>query len=473
MSTQSPQTKQFAVKMLERMKDRFYESRALQYMYRPWVDIQLNVALFRGQSYTAASRLLHVWRQLGREGFGAERMERLKELIQENCYRDGELLPAAENRLRLEFVRSEKAKQIRKEFASFSSDHRARLRFPNDNDPERQGDLIILKKYDPKSTERGVLLVKYSEAILAMPAMYDLGALASRYMLVLEPSQWGYQDSRFLLYVGSDLDVLVQSPRRPDFEFLESLNMNLVPVNVGSGDWGDPALFHPREAGQEAQYDVVMVAAWDPLKRHEVFFRAAAQIKQQRGQALRIALIGYNMRWTREPIERLLRQYDLERDCTIFEDIPHVEVAHILADSKVSLLLSLREGSNKSIYESMFCGTPVIVYRRQRGMNLEHVNSRTGLLADDDQLIDAIKYILDNVGEFDPRGWALENVGYPNSSKKIDVALKAMCQDRNRLWTRSIVAKKNGPHLRYTDLGQYEEFADEYESLRAYLLQAD
>lgn len=472
MSSRSPQAKPFAVQMSERLKDRFYESPTLKNLYRPWVDIQLQVALFRGQPYAAASRLLHVWRQLGREDFGAERMERLKQLIQENCYRQGELLPAAENRLRLDFVRSQKAKQIRKQFAAFSLEHRARLRFPNDNDPERQGDLIILKQYDPASRELGVLLVKYSEAILAMPAMYDLGALASRYMLVLEPSQWGYQDSRFLLYAGSDLDVLVQSPRRPDFEFLESLNTNLVPINVGSGDWGDPALFQPRESGKEAQYDVVMVAAWDPLKRHEVFFRAAARIKRENGRALRFALIGYNMGWTREPIERLLRQYDLERDCEIFEDIPHVEVARILADSRVSLLLSLREGSNKSIYESMFCGTPIIVYRHQRGMNLEHVNARTGLLADDDELTEAIKDVLDHAGEFDPRGWALENVGYVNSSKKIDAALKAMSNDRGRSFTR-IVAKKNGPHLRYADAGLYQEFEKEYERLSAFLLPLD
>ncbi len=456
--------------MLERLKDRFYESRALQHIYRPWVDIQSKVALYRGESYTAVSRLLHMWRQLGRQDFGAERMERLKKVIQQNCYRNGDLLPAAENRLRLEFVHSEKAKQIRKKFASFSLENRTRLRFPNDDDPERQGDLIILKKYDPKSQERGVLLVKYSEAILAMPAMYDLGALASRYMLVLEPSQWGYQDSRFLLYVGSDLDVLVQSARRPDFEFIESLNTNLVPVNVASGDWGDPALFRPREGGQEAKYDVVMVAAWDPLKRHEVFFRAAAKLKQQSGKALRIALIGYNMGWTREPIERLMRKYDLEQDCTTFENIPHTEVARILADSKVSLLLSLREGSNKSIYESMFCGTPVIVYRHQCGMNLEHVNPTTGLLADDDELADAVKYVLDHSGEFDPRGWALENVGYLKSNQKIDDALCGMAGNRGRPWTHGIVSKKNGPHLRYAEMGLYKDFAAEYESLQAYLL---
>ena len=41
----------------------------------------------------------------------------------------------------------------------------------------------------------------------------------------------------------------------------------------------------------------------------------------------------------------------------------------------------------------MFCGTPIIVYRNQCGVNLDHVNQRTGLLADDNELADAIKNV--------------------------------------------------------------------------------
>src|SRR5207253_4695957 len=171
------------------------------------------------------------------------------------------------------------------------------------------------------------------------------------------------QDARFFLYLGSDLDVLVQSPRQEDFDFVAGLQTNLVPLRVGAGEWGDSGVFHPRPTGKDATYDVVMVAAWDPFKRHEVFFRAAAQFKRERGRALRIALVGYDLGWTRESIEQLLRQYDLERDCAIYESIPHEEVARVVAESKVSLLLSQREGANKAAYESMFCGTPGIVYR--------------------------------------------------------------------------------------------------------------
>ncbi|HVS20258.1 MAG TPA: glycosyltransferase, partial [Pyrinomonadaceae bacterium] len=473
LSTQSPQAKPFAAQMSEWLKERFYESRALQYPYASWMDLQSRAALFRGRSYEATSRLLHLWKQMGTDRFGAERKARLMELVRANCYRGDELLPAAENRLRLEFIRSPEAKEVRKIYGSFAPEHHVRLRFPNDDDPERQGDLMILKTYDAATGERGVLLVKYSEAILAMAAAYDLGALASRYMLIIEPSWWGYQDARFFLYLGSDLDVLVQSPRRADFEFIEELHTNLVPARVGAGEWSDPTIFRPREAGKEATYDIVMVAAWDPFKRHEVFFRAASQLKRQHGRKLRIALIGYELTWTRAEIERLLNQFDLQGDCTIYEDIPHEEVARVVSDSKASLLLSQREGANKALYESMFCGTPAIVYRHQCGVNLDHVNASTGMLADDDELADAIVHVLDHHDDFDPRGWAMEHAGYSNATRKINATLSEIANRRGLPWTRDIVAKKNAPNLRYAESGVYQQFQGEYERLKGYLLPLD
>ena len=465
-------TKALPAEMSQWFKDRFYASRALQYPYRSWLDMQSKAALARRQPFAAASRMLHMWRQLGTEGFGAARVARLMDVVRENCYRDSNLLPAAENQLRLEFIQSDQAREIRKLYGSFPPEHRVRLRYPNDDDPERQGDLIVLKRYDPLSGERGVLMLMYSEAVLAMAAMYDLGALASQYMFVLEPSSWGYQDARFLLYLGSDLDVLIQSPRFADFEFIESLRTNVVAVRVGAGEWVDPAVFQTREKSKPATYDVVMVAAWDPLKRHEVFFRAAAQIKRERAP-LRFALIGYDMGWTREPIERLLRQYDLENDATLYEEISHSEVARIVADSKLSLLLSQREGASRAIYESMFCGTPIIVYRHQCGVNLDHVNSRTGLLADDDELASAIQRVLDNSEAFDARGWALENAGYGNATDKINEALSRIATTRGCPWTRDIAAKKNAPNLRYATADTYEQFAPEYERLSEFLLPLD
>jgi glycosyltransferase involved in cell wall biosynthesis len=455
------------------LKERVYSSRALQYPYRSWMDMRSQLALLRKQPYQATRRMLHMWRHLGTEGVGAGRVSKLMQLIRENCYCDGQLLPAAENGLRLEFINSPQAVADRKLYGGFALEHRVRLRFPNDDDPERQGDLIILKPYNPTTGERGVVLVMYGEGMAAFAAVYDLAALASRYTIVLETSGWGYQDARFFLYLGSDLDVVVQSPRLEDFEFIQGLDSNLVPVRVGSGEWVDPSTFRPRPQDKAASFDVVMVAAWDPLKRHELLFQAVAQLKRERGRPLRMALIGYALGWTRSPVEDLLQRYELQNDCEVFENIPHAEVARIVSESKVSLLLSRQEGSNRSVYESMFCGTPVIVFRHHRGINLDHVNERTGLLADDDELATAISRIVDHPEEFDPRGWALENIGYENATKGVNAALTESARKRGQAWTKEIVGKRNAPNLRYTKPGLYKSFDDEYQSLAQFLLPLD
>ncbi|MBC7929902.1 MAG: glycosyltransferase [Rubrivivax sp.] len=456
------------------IKERVYESRALQQLYASWEGAASRVALRRGRPYEAARRMLHVWRHLGAESIGPKRMARLMRVVRDNCYRDGQLAPAAENRLRLDFIRSAQGRELRGLYGAFPAEHRVRLRFPRpDSDPERQGDLIVLKPYDPVTGERGVLMVMYGEGIRAMAAVYDLAAIAERYTLVLETSGWGYQEISFFLYLGSDLDVLVQSPRREDFEFISGLESNLIPVRAGSGEWVDPAIFRPRAAGDEAKFDVVMVAAWDPLKRHELLLRAVARLRRERGEALRIALVGYAMGWPRSRVERLLRRYGLEDDCAIFERIPHAEVARIVSESKVSLLLSRQEGSNRSVYESMFCGTPVIVYRQHRGINLEHINARTGLLADDDELAGAIAAIVDRPEAFDPRGWALENIGYENATRIVSGALREQAARRGLLWTHDIAAKKNAPNLRYAEAGLYKSFEAEYDRLKDFLLPLD
>jgi glycosyltransferase involved in cell wall biosynthesis len=267
-----------------------------------------------------------------------------------------------------------------------------------------------------------------------------------------------------------DLDVMVQSPRVEDFAFIESLHTNLTPVRVGSGEWVDPQTFHPRPADREPVFDAVMVAAWDPLKRHQLLFEAVVRLNRKRERPLKLALIGYPLGWTRQPIEDLLNKYGLNADCTIFEQIPHAEVSRIVSESRVSLLLSRQEGSNRSVYESMFCDTPVIVYRHHRGINLDHVNERTGLLADDDELAAAIERIVDHPEDFNPRGWALENIGFENATRKLNEALKRLAETRGLPWKRDIAAKRNAPNLRYAQPGRYRDFEDEYARLREFLL---
>jgi len=82
-----------------------------------------------------------------------------------------------------------------------------RLKHPRpDEDPRRQGDLIVLKpRISPR--EKGVILVAFTESISSLLSLYNVTGLLKDYRLVLEPSSFGYQDVSFLMLLGLGGDI--------------------------------------------------------------------------------------------------------------------------------------------------------------------------------------------------------------------------------------------------------------------------
>lgn len=428
------------------------------------------LAALRRHPYEAARQLLSAWKHVPEVRFGEARMARFRRMLDLACRDGGTLRPVAENAFRRDLVDSSAGRAIRARYGAFPLEHRVRMRFPREHDdPERQGDLMILKAPDPATGEKGVLLVMFHETIQYVAATYDLAGLARDWTLVLETSNWGAQDARFLPYIGRDLEVHVFAGRAPDHAWFEALDTNIQPIRLGSGEWVDPTLFQ-RPTHVERRHDVVMVAAWDPLKRHELLLRSLATIRDTTGRRLRTLFIGYEMGWTRDRVERLVDAYDLASDVGFREMIPQAEVAEEVAASGVSVLLSLQEGANRAVYESMFCDTPVVVSSGHRGIDLDHVNAETGLLADDDALAEALLQVLDTRSDFAPRRWAEANIGYPVAQRRLNERLRAAARAAGRPWTRDIVAKVNAPSQRYTEPGLYRSFEGAYRDLEAHLL---
>ena len=424
--------------------------------------------LQRGHPSAAVRTLLGTWRLVGSEALPARSLRRLRALIREGCFEGDAPAPLVRNRFLAEFLSSSEAWSLRQRFGQYPVEERVRLRKPRPGgDPRRQGNLMVVKRFDRATGEKGVLFVMYTETLAALPAVFDLPRLASDYMLVLEPSWWGYQDPRFLFYVGREVDAVVLAQSRPDYEFIRWLDANLVPSRIGAGDWADPAAFRPK-AREERAYDVVMVSAWDPFKRHEVLLRAMRAL-QRRGRRLRAALVGYPLRWDVERIRRLVRRYGLEADCDLFDSLPHEEVARVVADAKVMVLLSRREGANRALYEGLFSDTPVIVYRDHRGVNLDHVGGEAGRLAEDAELPQVLLEVLDHPEAFSPRRWALAHTGWKVATREVNALLRRRAETTGRPWTRDIAPRKNAPNLQYADPDDEAALRDEYRRLEAYL----
>lgn len=421
-----------------------------------------------GSPRASLAPLMRAWRVSQKDwACGRHAIHWATALVRQSTREGDQLLPLKGNRILSDFVRSPSSVRLRREHGAYPLEDRIRLRLPRPSlDPERQGGLIMLKAPMPKSGEKGVLLVKYSEAIEAFPAVYTIEDMTAEFAFVLEPSWWGYPDPRFLYYIGSDARVIVQAPVPSDRRFLLDLCTNLVPVEIGAGDWVDPKAFEP-PSGAEKLWDVAMVASWSRAKRHTVLFRALRDL-QRDGINLSAVLVGYPLDLNLAEIKRMASKFHVLDQCTFFEAIPHKRVGEIVARSKVSVLLSRREGANKAIYESMFVDTPILVPAGHLGVNPDHVN-QVGARFIDEELPDHLLRFAREPSRVSVRAWALGHTGAYRATETINDLLRQLALDNGEPWTLDIVPKKNAPNLRYLEAGRFRDFEDDYTRMAKYL----
>ncbi|AMN47454.1 hypothetical protein ACG33_10147 [Steroidobacter denitrificans] len=341
----------------------------------------------------------------------------------------------------------------------------AAMKFPRENDSDhRQGNLLVLKRFNAGTGEKGVLYLQYTESISSFVALFDLDSLCNRYRIVVEPSSWGYQDDAFLLLIHPGLDVVILAQDELDFEYVRSLNGHLHPLRIGAGDWIDPYVFSAQ--AEHKEFDFVMVASWSPVKRHSIFFSALAEAGLADAP---IALIGYPWEGRNQShIEDLARSYGLT-NVAFHECIPREEVARIIRRSRAGVMLTRREGANRGVYECLFSGVPVVISRENRGFNKSHITAETGILASDNELPSALCRIRDEAHTFKPREWALLNTGYRNAWRILNEKLRGLAIDNREPYTKNIALIKSAPFAVYDVYVEQVELTPEYEILKSFI----
>lgn len=423
---------------LEEIKERILRSPIGRAIYFCWSAAKcLFFSAIEKDSFRAVGALLRYKRLLA--GVDAARSSPLFEGITDNWINRCRI-SKGENEVLRAYRKSGESRDFVREFRGYGTDYMATLKYPRKNDRrERQGDLLLLKPYMGRC-EKGVVFVQYSESFKKFVSLYDVGALASCYRIVLEPSTWGYQDPVFLMFAGIGTDVVVEAQYRQDYEFIRGLDANLLPVRIGAGDWVDPDIFRPVD-GECKEYDLIMVASWLKLKRHDLLFAAMAEIGNAMG---RVALVGYPLgNRTVDDIKRESERFGVGGKLEIFEKVPQEKVGEIIRKSRMGLMLSKREGANKSIYECLFSDVPVILSAGNVGVNRDHINECTGIVAEDRELARRIVYGLRRLDRFHPRRWALENTGYRSSTARLNGLLKEAAAAAGENWTKDIFSKKN------------------------------
>ncbi|MCI0590886.1 MAG: glycosyltransferase [Gammaproteobacteria bacterium] len=295
--------------------------------------------------------------------------------------------------------------------------------------------------------EKGVIHVMFSGVVSTLPQLVDLGTLNAYFRLVLEPSWAGVCDPGFLQYARASCKNVIMVPDPADFEFIDGLAGQLVPVSLGSCDWVDPRVAEPF-LGAAKEFDIVMNASWAPWKRHQVLFSAMRQMKSKP----KVALIGGS--WDGgdlDRIARLARFYGVADYITVFERIPFQKVMEVVCSSRCCVLLSLKEGANRALAESMFCNVPVGLLAENIGGAQKNVVPQTGLVVPERYLAQSLEGLISGRLLFTPRQWALDNISCVASTAVLNLRLRAVAEQEGEAWTRDIVVRSNSPESKYFD----------------------
>jgi glycosyltransferase involved in cell wall biosynthesis len=442
------------------IKEAAVDSAAMRFVYDAATRSRATFALARGRMFDAARTVCQAMRLM--EGHRhSDALARLHARVLRTAG-NGDV----PNALLGSYLSSGTAAINQWRYLCHGAEYAARMKFPRSPEiPRRQGNLLVLKAWDARSGEKGVLYLQYTESIAAFVALFDLPRVAEHYRLVVEPSSWGYQDESFLLLIRAGFDVLVQAQDAIDFRYIESLRANLRPLPFGAGDWIDPENFVP-VPGDTKRFDFVMVASWSPVKRHTVFFDALARAGLQ-GAA--VALVGYPWEGrTRADIEKLATRAGLT-GVRIFERIPRAEVAAVIRQSRVGVMLTRREGANRGIYECLFCDVPIVVTASNRGVNKSLINAATGALAGDSDLPAALTAALARSGECQARRWALGHTGYHITWRALDAELGRLAAERGESYNVSIAAIRSAPAAAFVSDADCDRLDAEYANLQALL----
>lgn len=327
------------------------------------------------------------------------------------------------------------------------------------------GNRLMVLKAPGKNSEKGVLFVMVSYIFDWLRSNMDLERLLEDYTLVFEPSWSGYCFPGLLNYTRWNQEVFVLSAEEGDFAFLKRLGSNLVPVELGPCDWVDPDVAKPYLT-ERKEFDIVMNSNWAAWKRHYVLFRMLRNAKCR----YKVALIG--VKWgsplrTEIDIRRLADYYGIAGQITMFDEIPYAQVMDVTCRSKVSILLSLKEGSNRAIAESILCNVPVIVLANHVGGIRKNVVPETGLFAEERHLESSAAQLLES--PVNPRTWGLEHVSCLKSSEKLNAILREHALSKGRPWTQDIAVRANSPDSVYKFSEDAERLRPWNERLKDYL----
>jgi hypothetical protein len=304
---------------------------------------------------------------------------------------------------------------------------------------------------DNKILSKGVLILTFTHTFAYFLKNIKLSELEKYFHIVLEPSWAGYADPDILTWSTLKNPVFIQATELLDRNTINALNGSLVPVSIGTSNWVDYNLFKP--CGDEKIFDSIYVANTTLIKRIPKFLSSVSNIVNKYNYSYKCALVCSKFGGRSNDVMNLIDYYKLNKICNIYFDLSYVDVNDIINKSKVNVLLSKKEGSNKSLFESLFCNVPALALADNIGLNKCYINEYTGMLVWDNYLESALLHMKNAWHKYNPRDWAINNISPEISTKQLFKTIANYSNDRilieDFFKNKGFFVKVKSPEIQY------------------------
>jgi glycosyltransferase involved in cell wall biosynthesis len=324
-------------------------------------------------------------------------------------------------------------------------------------------DRTILLKAPGEDGEKGVILVMLEPNWFRLfVGCDDLEILDDRFTFVLSTG-WSSTDYSLVALAVRSLrnTVFIQACNYGEIAKLEAFSPRIRCLPTIACDWINPGYYKPKPFHQR-EIDLLMVANWAPFKRHWHFFEALARMPSN----LRVAMIGQpDGPHTLESVRAQARLFGVKQEIDFKESLPIEEVQRYQCNSKVSVILSRREGCCVAVVESLFADSPVALLRDAHVGPRAYINDQTGVLLEHSRLDRQLQRFLEYADQCRARAWAIDNISCFQSIAKVNTLLRDQALASGRPWTTDLKSPCWRPYPIYVNPEDAEDMRTTYEWL--------
>jgi hypothetical protein len=324
-------------------------------------------------------------------------------------------------------------------------------------------DRTIVLKAPGADGEKGVILVMLEPNWLRLIAgCPGLETLDDRFTFVLSTG-WSNTDYGPVALAVRSLrgTVFIQACNYGEIPRLEAFSPRIRCLPTIACDWIDPGYYEPRPFHRR-EIDILMVANWAPFKRHWHLFEGLSRMPRD----IRVAMIGQpDGPHTLESVREQARLFGVKQDIEFAECLPIERVAEYQCNSKISIILSRREGCCVAVVESLFADSPVALLRDAHVGPRAYINEQTGMLLEHARLDRQLMRFLEAADQCRARDWAMENISCFQSIGKLNTLLRDDALASGRPWTTDLKIPCWRPYPIYANPEDAEAMRPVYEWL--------